>query len=412
VTSVLAINGGSKVREKPFPAWPIYGKEEEEAVLAVVRSGKWGKFDGDRVRAFEEAFAAYQDARYGIAVTNGTVALRLALLAAGMEEGDEVIVPPYTFLATASAVVETNGVPIFVDIQPDTYNIDPDKIEAAITPRTRAIIPVHFGGQAADLERIMAIARRHNLVVIEDAAHAHGAMYNGRKLGAIGDMGCFSFQSSKNLTAGEGGMILTDSEHYERLCRSLHNCGRRPEGLWYGHYAIGGNYRMTEWQGAVLLAQMTRLEEQTRTRDANGQYLNARLAEVPGIRPLARGPRVTRHSQHLYIFRYDPTAFDGVPRDRFLAALNAEGIPCSGGYPVGLYNQPVFANLDFGPFTAYRRTRPDLRYNPADFPVCEQACAEACWLSQSVLLGTREDMDDIVRAVWKVYEQRKELLKA
>ncbi|PKO21335.1 MAG: aminotransferase DegT [Chloroflexi bacterium HGW-Chloroflexi-1] len=409
MTSALAIAGGPKVREKPFPAWPIYGTEEEEALLEVVRSGKWGRLAGDRVRTFEEAFAAYQDARHGIAVTNGTVALRLALLAAGVEEGDEVIVPPYTFLATASAVVEVNGTPVFVDIEPDTCNIDPAKIEAALTPRTRAIIPVHFAGQAADLERITAIARRHNLVVIEDAAHAHGATYRGRKVGAIGDMGCFSFQSSKNLTAGEGGVILTNAEHYERLCRSLHNCGRLPEGIWYEHHLIGGNYRMTEFQGAVLLAQLARLEEQTRTRDANGRYLNARLAEVPGIRSLARGRDVTRHSYHLYIVRYDPAAFSGAPRARFLAALSAEGIPCSGGYPVGLYAQPLFANRNFGPFGGARRARPDLRYDRADFPVCEQTCAEACWLSQSLLLGTREDMDDIVRAVWKVYEQREDL---
>jgi dTDP-4-amino-4,6-dideoxygalactose transaminase len=405
----LALSGGPKVREKPFPHWPICGAEEENALLSVLRSGNWGRLDGDRVAAFERAFAAYQGARHAVAVTNGTVALRIALLAAGIAEGDEVIVPPYTFLATASAVVEVNATPLFADIEPDTFNLDPLAFEAAITPRTRAVIPVHFAGQAADMDRTLAIARRHGLAVIEDAAHAHGAEYRGRRLGSLGDMGCFSFQSSKNLTAGEGGAIITSSDEAEQSCRSFHNCGRLPVGAWYEHHTIGGNNRMTEFQGALLLAQMARLEEQTLTRDANGLYLNEQLSAIPGIRPMARGRGETRHSYHLYMFRYDPAGFDGVPRDRFLAALQAEGIPCSGGYRMGLYAQPLFAERNFGPYGGFRRSRPDLHYDSASFPICEQACREAVWLSQSMLLGTRADMDDIVRAVWKVHEDRLEL---
>ena len=314
----------------------------------MLHSARWGRLDGSYVRSFEEAFAAYQGRRHAIAVTNGTVALRLALLAAGVHAGDEVIVPPYTFLATASAVVEANCTPVFADIQPDTYNIDPAAIEAAITPHTAAIIPVHFAGRAAAMAPIMAVARRHGLVVIEDAAHAHGAAYGGRGLGAIADMGCFSFQSSKNLTAGEGGMILTDSDRYAGLCRSYHNCGRLPEGAWYEHHLLGGNYRMTEFQGALLLAQLARLGEQTATRDANGRILDEGLSQVPGIRPLGREPDQDRHSYHLYIFRYDPAAFGGLRRARFLAALEAEGIPCSGGVsdravpPAGVCRSPLW----------------------------------------------------------------------
>jgi dTDP-4-amino-4,6-dideoxygalactose transaminase len=409
MTSLLALNGGLKSRDKPFPTWPVYDEMEELALHEVLHSGRWGRIDGERVAAFEEAFAAYQDARSGVACSSGTAALRLALLAAGIEEGDEVIVPPYTFVATASAVVEANGAPVFADIEPDTYDIDPGAIEQAITPRTRAIIPVHFAGQVADMARILEIAGRRGLVVIEDAAHGHGATWQGRKLGSIGEMGCFSFQSSKNLTAGEGGMILTSSAELERLLRALHSCGRFPERAWYEHHLIGGNYRMTELQGALLLAQLTRLEAQTRVRDENGRYLNAMLAEIPGIRPLTRGRGETRHSYHLYIFRYDPEAFDGVPRDRFLAALQAEGIPCSGGYATGLYAQPLFADRAFGPFGGARRVSGNLHYEPTGFPACERACAEACWLFQAMLLGTREDMDDIVRAVEKVYEGRAQL---
>jgi dTDP-4-amino-4,6-dideoxygalactose transaminase len=409
MTGLLAIHGGPKAREKAFPAWPVFDASDEQALLEVLRSSRWGRIDGDLVAAFEERFAAYQDARYGVACSSGTAALRLALLAAGIEEGDEVIVPPYTFVATASAVVEANAVPVFADIEPDTFNIDPAAIKRALTSRTRAIIPVHFAGQAADMQRIMEIARRRGLVVIEDAAHGHGATWQHRKLGSIGEMGCFSFQSSKNLTAGEGGMILTSSPDLERLLRALHTCGRYPERPWYEHHLIGGNYRMTEFQGALLSAQLARLEEQTRIRDQNGQYLNVRLGQIPGIRPLTRGHGETRHSYHLYIFRYDPEAFDGAPRDQFLAALQAEGIPCSGGYATGLYSQPLFAGRAFGPFGGARRARSNLRYDTANFPACERACAEACWLFQPMLLGTRADMDDIVRAVEKIYKNRAEL---
>jgi dTDP-4-amino-4,6-dideoxygalactose transaminase len=409
MTGRLALNGGPKVREQPFPTWPVFDETEELALLQVLHGGRWGRVDGDRVAAFEDAFAAYQDARHGVACSSGTAALRLALLAAGIEEGDEVIVPPYTFVATASAVVEANGAPVFADIEPDTYNIDPAAIARAITPRTKAIIPVHFAGQAAGMQRIIEIAGQHRLIVIEDAAHGHGATWQGRKLGSIGQMGCFSFQSSKNLTAGEGGIILTGSSELERLLRALHTCGRFPERAWYEHHVIGGNYRMTEFQGALLLAQLARLEEQTRIRDENGQYLNARLAEIPGIRPLTRGHGETRHSYHLYIFRYDNSAFAGAPRDRFLAALQAEGIPCSGGYATGLYAQPLFAGRAFGPFGGARRGPADLSNAPAAFPACERACAEACWLFQPMLLGTRDDMDDILRAVEKIYEGRMQL---
>lgn len=406
----LALHGGPRVRNKPFPSWPVYGEAEEKALLDVLHSGTWGRQEGTQVAALEQEFAAYQGAKYGVAVVNGSVALWVGLMAAGIQEGDEVIVPPYTFQATAVSVIEANAVPIFVDIHPDSYCLDPDLIEDAITDRTRAIIPVHFAGQAADMDAIMAIAHKYELVVIEDAAHAHGATYHNQGLGAIGDMGAFSFQSSKNLTSGEGGMVLTNSEQYERLARSVHNCGRMPDGAWYAHYIMGSNFRMTEFQGALLRAQLTRLEEQTRTRDANGRYLNEKLAEIPGIRPFPRGQGETRHSYHLYMFRYDAADF-GVPRERFLEALRAEGVPCSPGYGLPLYRQPLFEQLAFGPFTGYRHTRPDLDYTKVFCPVSERACREeAVWLTQSLLLGTEEDMNDIVKAVSKIYEHRQELI--
>lgn len=289
----------------------------------------------------------------------------------------------------------TNGVPIFADIDPDTYNLDPKAAEAAITPRTKAIIAVHIGGCPADMDAFPELARKHNLVLIEDCAQAHAAAWRGRKVGAIGDMGCFSFQSSKNINAGEGGIILTNSKEYHERCWSIINVGRIPDGAWYEHHVLGSNYRLTEFQGALLRVQLTRLEEQAARRWENAKFLNEELAKIPGIRPLQVDDRVTMHAYHLYIFRYDSAAFGGMSREQFTAALNAEGIPCSVGY-VPLYRTDLFR-------TQGTVAGAKVDYTKVYCPVAERACAdEAIWLFQSMLLGSREDMQDIVDAVAKI----------
>lgn len=411
MSNMLAIHGGEKTRREPFHSWPVYGIEEEDALKRVLHSGAWGRIDGRETEKFEQAFAKHHDAKYGIAVVNGSIALRIALMALGIDAGDEVIVPAYTFLATATTVVECNAVPVFVDIAPDSYNLDPDKIEAAITERTKAIVPVHFGGLPADMDRIMAIAKKHNLIVLEDAAHGHGAEYKGRKVGSLGDIAAFSFQASKNMTAGEGGIITTNSEMLGDVSRSIHNCGRSLGGAWYGHERIGGNYRLTEWQSAVLACQLARLEEQAKTRDENGRYLNEKLAQIPGLSPLPRGHGETRHAYHLYIFRFNEQEF-GIPRAAFLSAIGAEGIGVSGGYAIPLYEQPVFAQRQFGPYAGAAGYVSDLAANAANCPVTERICrTEACWIGQSTMLGSRADMDDIVTAAEKVYAHRSELQK-
>ena len=402
----LAINGGPRVRDKAWPSWPVIHPEDEAAVLDVFRSGRWGRLGGNRTAEFEAAFAEYQGCTCGLAVFNGTVALQLALLAAGIGEGDEVIVPPYTFLATATSAILCNATPVFADIHPDTYCLDPDRVEEAITPRTRAIIPVHLGGRPADMDRICRIAAKHDLSVIEDCAHAHGSEYNGRRVGSLGDMGCFSFQASKNLTSGEGGIVVTNDEKLHATCDSIHNCGRVPDGEWYDHRALAMNLRITEFQSALLLRGLGRLDAETDTRDANGRYLDEKLAEIPGIRPLPRMKYETRHARHLYVFRYDAEAFGGVPRERFLEAVDAEGIPVSAGYSVPLYRQRIFTDKVFGPYTGYKTVRPDIDYAAVECPACEAACKEGCWIPQTALLATRDDMDDIVRAIQKVYEGR------
>lgn len=400
----LALLGGRPLRTRPFTAWPIFGKPDERRLLRTLRSGKWGKLHGPEVAEFEERFAALHGCRQGIGVVNGTVSLRIALMAAGIRAGDEVIIPPYTFFSTASAVIEANAVPVFADIDLDTFNLDPNAVAAGITPRTRAIIPVHFAGQPAAMDAFMALAKKRKLIVIEDAAHAHGARYGDRPAGSLGHMASFSFQSSKNLTAGEGGIITTNDDALAAACRFIHNCGRIPTGVWYEHHVISGNYRLGEFQGAVLNSQLTRLEAQTRTRDRNGRYLAAKIAALPGVFPQKRPPECTRHSYHLFMLRLDGAVF-GAPRAAVIEALRAEGIPCSGGYGFSLHHQPMFENKAFGPYLPGIADRLD--YRAVRCPNSDLICREqGLWIEQNILLGPRTDMDTIARAFEKVYEHR------
>jgi dTDP-4-amino-4,6-dideoxygalactose transaminase len=403
----LALFGGSPIRTAPFSAWPVFGKPEEKRLLKTLHSGHWGKLSGPEVAEFERKFAAKHGCKHGIGVVNGTVSLRIALLAAGIRAEDEVIVPAYTFLSTASAVVEANAIPVFADIDLNTFNLDPKAVKAAITPRTRAIIPVHFAGQLADMDAIMRLAAKHKLTVIEDAAHAHGASLGGRSAGSIGHVSSFSFQSSKNLTSGEGGIITSNDDALAESCRSIHNCGRIPTGIWYEHHVISGNYRLGEFQGAILNCQLARLEAQTRKRDLNGQYLASKLAGISGIYPQRRPADCTRHSYHLFMMRLDSKLF-GAPRAIVLEALQAEGIPCSGGYGYSLNHQPLFRNKAFGPYLPSASARLD--YERVACPNSDLICREqGVWLDQSALLGTRKDMDDIARAFAKIYENRGQL---
>jgi dTDP-4-amino-4,6-dideoxygalactose transaminase len=384
------------MKKQTWAKWPVFGAAEEKALLRALRSGKWGRLHGNEVATFEKDFAAMHDCKHAIAVVNGTVSLRIALMAAGIRADDEVIVPPYTFFSTASAVIEANAIPVFADVELDTFNIDPKVVEALITPRTKAIIPVHFAGQFADMDALMKLARKHKLTVIEDAAHAHGALFNGRGAGSIGHIGSFSFQSSKNLTSGEGGLITTNDDALAEACRSIHSCGRIPGGLWYEHHVISGNYRLGEFQGAILNAQLDRLEAQTIRRDANGQRLAARLAKLPGVYPQRRTKEIDRHSYHLFMMRVDEKEFRA-PREKIFRALQAEGVACSGGYVVSLPRQPMFLNKMFGPYLP--KSRAKLNYAKANVPNSDRLCKQTIWIEQSMLLGTARQMDRIAQIV-------------
>jgi dTDP-4-amino-4,6-dideoxygalactose transaminase len=423
----LALNGGKPYRTKPFPAWPVFDATEEKAMLEVLRSGNWWRFalgqgvdladpeDGDRsqVVLFQEEFARNHDCAYGLAAANGTATLEMGIRALDFEVGDEILVPAYTYIASATCVLQNNLVPVFVDVDPDTYNIDPERLDEAITDRTRAVIVVHFGGQPADMDRIMAGAQKRGLRVIEDAAHAHGCTWKGKKAGSFGDFSSFSFQASKNMTAGEGGIICTNDQALATACDALAWAGREPGRPWYEFHRLGWNYRMTEFQAALLRVQLSRLDEQNKIRQANASYLSQKLGELDGVSPLVQDPRTTLHGFHLYILRYDEKQ-TGLPRAQFLAAVAAEGIPVSGGYPFPLYENPMFIEKRFinGAFPLGTAYHDDIDY--ASFaercPMAERACREeAVWMTQNLFLGTQQDMDDIAAAIEKVIAHKENL---
>ena len=390
----LAILGGHPVRRRPFPAWPVYGLRERQELLRVLRSRLWGTL-GPRTGAFEEAFARYLGARKCQTVANGTVSLEAILRALDIGPGDEVIIPPYTFIATATAVLMVGATPVFADIDPATNTICPAAAEAAITPRTKAIIPVHIAGVPADMDALGEISRSRGVPIVEDAAQAHGSEWLGRKLGTIGRAGSFSFQLSKNMSAGEGGAVVTDDEELAERVWSIHHVGRRHDGPWYGHYEMASNYRITDWQSAVLLGQLTRLDRQIDVRERSCARLNGELSAIEGITTFDRDPRATRISHHLYMFRFHAEAFAGVTKERFIAALCAEGVPCSSGY-VEIQKQPLFAH------PSVRRIVADRDYGSIDLPAAQRACRETVWIGQNVLLGGSREIDDVARAIRKI----------
>ena len=425
--SELAILGGQPVRSEPFPEWPIVEEDDVQAVAEVVRSGRWGRLGASQVHEFEQAFAAYQGADYGLSVNSGGVALELALMCLHLPRGAEVLVPAYTYMATATCILRAGLTPVFVDIDPDTYNIDPALLESAVTNQSGAILVVHFGGLSCDMDAVLAVAREHDLRVVEDSAHAHGATWRNRGLGTIGDIGCFSFQASKNLNAGEGGMFLTnDADLYTRAIEyhdlwaggmleregQLGQGSMRSGATWDYPFAASSN-RMPTYQAVLLHRQLERLEEQTELRAANGAYLDGLLDDLEGIQHRRQDTWVTRNSQHLYICRYDAEAFDRLPRETFVKALNAEGIPVAPGYGRALHRTALFQNRDgeLARFWSRNAGVPDIDYDDAPCPVAERLCsAETLWLSQNVFLDTPEGMTQIASAIEKVRASATDLL--
>jgi dTDP-4-amino-4,6-dideoxygalactose transaminase len=397
----LALFEGKPVRTEPFPVWPRYGKEEEQSLLEVLRSSVWGGYN-PKVQEFEEAFAKLHGVRHAITCSNGTTALEVALRVVGVMCGDEVIVPAITFISDATAALLCHGVPVFVDIDPKTLNISPAAVEAAISPKTRAIIAVHFGGHPADMDALTAIARRHGVPLIEDASHAQGAAWLGTPVGNFGDLATFSFQAFKLMTSGEGGAIITNSSALAEKVRSYCNQGRRIGGGWFEHVTLGTNYRMTGFQAALLLAQMERLAEQTQVRCANVKYFRERLREVPGLTVAEDDARVTKQTKYAVTLRYRQEEFAGIERDLFIRAVEAEGIPVKKTYPYPLYRNAVFASRALPPCGCGNWKSPQV-YESLNLPESERVCRDGIWIEQHVFLGEQKDMDDIIASFKKVH---------
>lgn len=390
----------SKTCDFDWPSWPVHDQHEERAVLEVLRSGKW--WFGQRVKRFEREFAEFQGARFSVTCTNGTTALEMGLRALGVVPGDEVIVPCYSFIATASAVVTIGAIPIFADILPDTLCIDPDDIQRKITDRTTAIVPVHVAGRIADMHRINAIAQQHDLIVLEDAAHAWGSQLNGKGAGTLGRAGTFSFQESKNITAGEGGTLVTDDEQVADLCRSFTHCGRMKDAAWYDHDVLGSNLRLTEFQAAILSAQLQRLPAQIDRREKNAAIIHEALKQIPSVQTLADAPGMNRRSHHLYVFRWRSES--AVTRAEIISELNGQGIPASAGWYRPLYKNALFQRAHQGP--AHGVTAPladqGVDYRDVHCPVCEQVCDDAIWIPQYVLLAEQPQIESLCAGLRKV----------
>lgn len=406
--SALALLGGRKAKTKPFPVWPYYDSNEERALKEVLESRVWWRTPGTKTLEFEKSFAKFHGARHGIAVTNGTAALEVTIAALGISAGDEVIVPNFTFVATASAVLFSNALPVLVDVDSDTYCIDPDLVEDAITSRTKAIIAVHMGGHPADLDRLKKIASRKRLALIEDSAHAQASEWRGQRVGTFGIAGTFSFQASKLMTAGEGGIIISNNDKFEVEARSVHDCGRMPGEWFYSHFIYGSNYRLSEWQGAILQVQLSRLDQQTKRRHENARILDRLLRAIPGITPQKLDERCTRNGQYAYIFHVNKKEFAGLATERFIEALNAEGIPHQASYPP-LHQLDMFRNGEYRKRLSGKQAKDKHKFLKGKFPVTQRAAWETVWLPQPVLLGDKEDIHEIAAAIGKVQKNAKEL---
>ncbi|MDX6535115.1 MAG: hypothetical protein QOF68_2859 [Gaiellales bacterium] len=407
----LAINGGTPVRTEPYSTWPELGERDAEAVANVVRSGQLGGFPepGPCASEFTTRFAAYQGARHGVVMVNGTVTMEIALKALGIGWGDEVIVPALTFAATPYSVIAAGALPVVVDVEPHRWTIAPDAVEAAITERTRAIIPVHLGQQMCDMDVLVEIAGRHGLVIVEDCAHAHGQEWSGRGAGCIGEFGSFSHQTTKTLTAGEGGTLLTSDDALARRAHSLIDCGRAKDAAEQEH-TFGANYRLGELQCALLCTQLDRFEEQRAARVEGAELFEQLASDLTGVSINTIDERITRWSFYRYLFRIDSEAFAGAGNHAVVSALVAEGIPAEVQYPAMSRYELFQPSLSRLPVCVEHADRLD----PAkwSFPVAESAAErEAVYLNENVFRAGRRGVEDVVEAVAKVQQHAVELTR-
>lgn len=409
----LALHGGEKIRSAGWHNWPVWDKTAEDGIVEMLRTGRWWRGSGEHVEAFEKKYAELMGAKRCLATASGTTALLVATHVLGVDAGDEVLVSPFTFIATYNVIFMNKALPVFVDTDPETFLINPSKIEERITDRTSAILPVHIYGLPVDMDEVNKVAKQHNLKVIEDACQAWLGEYKGKKLGTLGDLGCFSFQNSKNLPAGEGGAVVGNNDEIMDRCYSFHNCGRPYRSLERtSDYPIrGSNRRMQQIQALILLSQMERIKKDADVRLENAKYLDKKLAEIHGIVPAKLVTDDARSAYHLYPFRFVSREFGNVSREKFMEALYAEGVPCSDGYGKQNHDGLIEEALNS---RGYKRLFSEKRLKQWReenvLPGNDQLTQEAVIFSQRMLLGDKRDMDDIVNAITKVYENREALI--
>jgi dTDP-4-amino-4,6-dideoxygalactose transaminase len=405
-----ALLGGPKVRTERFPSWPIFDQRDEQAVAEVVHSGKWFRGNGQVVKRLEDTWAQLTGAKFCLATSSGTGALQTSLAALGVGPGDEVILPPYTFVATVNVILNMYALPVFVDSDLETFQIDASKIEAAVTDRTVAMIPVHISGNVANMDIVMKVAQKRKIAVVEDACQSHLTEWRKRKVGTFGATGCFSFQASKNLNCGEGGSLLTDDENLYDKCFAYHWNGGGRKRMDFMH---GTKFLMTELQAGLLLAQLSRFEEQVKTREQNATYLTSLLREIPGILPARMYDGCTRNTYLSYKLRYKKEHFAGLPKAKFLKALGAEGIPSGGGYtPLNKRQYIKNALASKGFQRIYSRQQLDGWAERNQCPANDQLCEEAVSIGGNTLLTGRRDMEQIAEAVLKIQAHASDLARA
>lgn len=383
-------------KTKAISSWPFSNHREKELINEVLDSGKWWRMNGNKVETFEENFAKLHQVKYCLGVTNGTHAIELALTALGIGKGDEVIVPAVTFISTGSAVICCNATPVLVDIDPDTFCMSPEAFEDAITSKTKAVIPVHMAGHSCDMVKICEIAKKYNIKIIEDVAHGHGGMCNDKMLGSYGDAAIFSFQNGKIMTCGEGGALVTNNDELYKRAFLLHGVGRPYGDKVYEHTLLGSNYRMNEFQAAILIAQMERLKEHNQIRETNARKLDSLLYSMDGIKPQGRKRYATIMTHYMYMFYYDSQFFKGLSRRDFVELLNRKGIPSFICFPV-LSNTTFFKNNDFN-----KRIEKYSKATEKDLSVANEVAENVVWLPHFTLLGDEQNLYDIVSAIKEI----------
>lgn len=406
-----ALLGGTPLFARGSASWPVFDEKEEKALVDVVRSGHWFRGNGDNVKRFEQTYARVTGTKFCLATSSGTGALQTSLAVLGAGPGDEVVLAPYTFVATLNVILNMHALPVFVDSDLETAQIDARKIDAAITSDTVAMIPVHLAGNVADLDAIMKISKARNIPVIEDTCQSHLAEWRGKKAGSYGATGCFSFQASKNLNCGEGGAIITGDEDLYEKCFAYHwnGSGRNQK---YAGTMHGTKFLMTEFQAAVLSTQLARLEQQTEARERNARHLASLLSEIPGIRPASSYPGCTRNVYHGLVFRYDKERFANLPREKFLRALGAERVPAGAGYDA-LNRRRYLKNAlnSRGYQRIYSRQRLSQWEERNQCPANDRLCQEAVWLAPTTFLSDQAHMEQIAGAIARIQAHAGELAR-